>query len=108
MSVAFDPKDRRIIYAGTLHLPWKTTDGGKTWQSIHVGMADDSDVFSIMVDRNRRHRILAGHAAGFTGVQTAAPAGGGRPARPLHPAESTPSCKTRCTKMDYSPARRAV
>ena len=29
-AVAIDPVDSNVIYAGTTHLPWKTTDGGKT------------------------------------------------------------------------------
>src|SRR4029079_10850348 len=49
-AVAVDSANPEIIYAGTSHLPWKTMDGGKTWQSIHTGMIDDSDVFSIYVD----------------------------------------------------------
>ena len=51
-AVAVDPQNPDIIYAGTSHLPWKTTDGGKTWESIHNGMIDDSDVFSLI---RRRH-----------------------------------------------------
>ena len=47
VSVAFDPFSREIIFAGTPHLPWRTTDEGASWQSIHKGMIDDSDVFSI-------------------------------------------------------------
>ena len=50
-SLALDPKDPNVIYAGTFHLPWKTTDGGLNWHSIHTGMIDDSDVMSILVDR---------------------------------------------------------
>src|SRR5436190_147375 len=42
-SIAFDPRDENIIYAGTYHLPWKTTDGGKNWFNIGKGMIDDSD-----------------------------------------------------------------
>src|SRR5262249_1742046 len=53
VALAFDPKDSDILYAGTPHLPWKTTDGGASWHSIASGMIDDSDVFSIQVDRNR-------------------------------------------------------
>ncbi len=47
VSLAFHPADSKILYAGTTHLPWKTADGGASWQSIHTGMIDDSDVFSI-------------------------------------------------------------
>jgi photosystem II stability/assembly factor-like uncharacterized protein len=46
-AVAIDTKDPNIIYAGTSHLPWKTMDGGKTWQPIHTGMIDESDVYSL-------------------------------------------------------------
>ena len=53
VSLAFHPLNRSILYAGTTHLPWKTVDGGATWQSIHTGMIDDSDVFSIVVDARR-------------------------------------------------------
>src|SRR5262249_37594596 len=45
-SLAIDPRDALTIYVGTYHLPWKTTDGGKTWNSIAVGMIDDSDIMS--------------------------------------------------------------
>ncbi len=47
VSVAFDPSEPGTIFAGTPHLPWRTTDEGTSWQSIHKGMIDDSDVFSI-------------------------------------------------------------
>ena len=49
-SIAIDPKDPQIIYAGTWHLPWKTTDGGANWHNIKQGLIDDSDVFSIIID----------------------------------------------------------
>ncbi|MDQ1694234.1 MAG: hypothetical protein QOH85_1769, partial [Acidobacteriaceae bacterium] len=49
-SIAIDPKDSKTIYAGTWHLPWKTTDGGANWRNIKQGLIDDSDVFSIIID----------------------------------------------------------
>jgi photosystem II stability/assembly factor-like uncharacterized protein len=49
-SLAIDPTDSKVIYAGTWHLPWKTTDGGKSWHNIKDGVIDDSDVFSIVID----------------------------------------------------------
>ncbi len=52
-SVAIDPYDGAIVYAGTWHLPWKTMDGGTTWRSIKQGLIDDSDVFSMIVDPSR-------------------------------------------------------
>lgn len=64
-SVAIDTADPNVIYAGTAHLPWKTTDGGKTWESIHEGMIDDSDVFSIYVDHTAPANILASACSGI-------------------------------------------
>ena len=49
-SLAIDPTDANTIYAGTWHLPWKTTDGGKTWKNIKKGLIVDSDIFSILLD----------------------------------------------------------
>src|SRR5258706_1990441 len=49
-SIAIDPRNPDIVYAGTWHLPWKTSDGGATWKNIKNGMVDDSDVFSIIID----------------------------------------------------------
>jgi photosystem II stability/assembly factor-like uncharacterized protein len=49
-SIAIDPADPNTIYAGTWHLPWKTTDGGATWSNVKQGLIDDSDVFSIILD----------------------------------------------------------
>ena len=64
-AVAVDPQNPDIIYAGTSHLPWKTTDGGKTWQSIHTGMIDDSDVFSLYIDHNNPEDIFASACSGI-------------------------------------------
>jgi len=64
-AVAFDAKDPNIFYAGTSHLPWKTMDGGKNWSSIHTGMIDDSDVFSIYVDPVNSQNILASACSGI-------------------------------------------
>jgi photosystem II stability/assembly factor-like uncharacterized protein len=64
-SVAFDPRDENIIYAGTYHLPWKTTDGGKTWFPISKGMIDDSDVMSIVIDPKNPENV---HATACSGI----------------------------------------
>ncbi|MBV8865589.1 MAG: hypothetical protein JO210_09380 [Acidobacteriaceae bacterium] len=69
-AVAIDSKDPQIIYAGTSHLPWKTTDGGKTWESIHTGMIDDSDVFSIFVNPSNPSDILASACSGIYASST--------------------------------------
>jgi photosystem II stability/assembly factor-like uncharacterized protein len=64
-SIAVDPKDSKTIYAGTFHLPWKTTDAGAHWISIHSGMIDDSDVFSVVVDRQQPQRVFASACSGI-------------------------------------------
>lgn len=64
-SVAFDPHDDNIIYAGTYHLPWKTSDGGKNWTNVKAGMIDDSDVMSIIVDPNNPDNV---HATACSGI----------------------------------------
>ncbi len=64
-SVAIDPVDPKIIYAGTWHLPWKTTDGGTKWSSIKEGVIDDSDVFSIIVDQAHPSTVYASACSGI-------------------------------------------
>ena len=64
-AVAIDPVNPDMIYAGTTHLPWRTTDGGKTWESIHTGMIDDSDVFSIYVDPRSPSNVFASACSGI-------------------------------------------
>jgi len=73
-SVAIDPRDPRIIYVGTWHLPWKTTDGGVTWRPIPRGMIDDSDVFTLTLDRRDPDRVHATACSGIYG----SPDGAGR------------------------------
>ena len=64
-SVAMDPRDDRVIYAGTYHLPWKTEDGGKTWKAIPAGMIDDSDVMSLRIDLEIPGTIFASACSGI-------------------------------------------
>ncbi len=64
-AVAIDPTNSDAIYAGTMHLPWKTTDGGKSWSSIHTGMIDDSDVFSIYINPATPSVVLASACSGI-------------------------------------------
>jgi photosystem II stability/assembly factor-like uncharacterized protein len=64
-SLAIDPRDPGIIYAGTFHLPWKTVDGGKKWTPIHSGMIDDSDVLSLAVDASNPQRVFASACSGI-------------------------------------------
>ena len=64
-SVAVDPQDAAVIYAGTYHLPWKTMDGGTSWFPIHSGMIDDSDVMSLQIDSQDPDRVFASACSGI-------------------------------------------
>jgi photosystem II stability/assembly factor-like uncharacterized protein len=64
-ALAFDPTNSKIIYAGTPHLPWKTVDGGASWRSIHDGLIDDSDIFSIRVNATRPELVFASACSGI-------------------------------------------
>src|SRR5262249_34844736 len=65
VSLAFDPSNSKVLYAGTPHLAWKTADGGATWRRIPVGMEEDSDIFSIDVDASQRLHLFAGACSGI-------------------------------------------
>jgi photosystem II stability/assembly factor-like uncharacterized protein len=69
VSLALDPRAPGTVYAGTTHLPWKTTDGGENWTSIHDGMLDDSDVFSILVDSVKPGRVYSSACSGIYSSQ---------------------------------------
>jgi len=64
-SVAVDPTDPMVIYAGTWHLPWKSTDGGRSWFPISAGMIDDSDVMTLTVDRSNPQTVFATACSGI-------------------------------------------
>jgi len=70
-SLAVDPADPDIVYAGTWHLPWKTVDGGKTWHSIKNGLIDDSDVFSIIVDPIQPTAVFLSACSGIYKTESA-------------------------------------
>jgi photosystem II stability/assembly factor-like uncharacterized protein len=73
-SLAIDPRDPQVIYAGTYHLPWKTSDGGKTWFPVAAGMIDDSDVMSLRIDAANPARIFASACSGIYRSENAAAA----------------------------------
>lgn len=64
-SLAIDPNDVNIIYAGTFWRPYKSIDGGKNWKLISSGMIDDSDVFAIEIDSRSPNRIIASACSGI-------------------------------------------
>lgn len=67
-SVAIDPHDTNVIYVGTWHLPWKTSDGGVSWKQTGykaVGMIDDSDVFGITVNPTNANIVFVNACSGI-------------------------------------------
>jgi len=64
-SLASDPRNPAVLYAGTYHLPWKTVDGGRNWQPVAAGMVDDSDVMSITLDPGNPDRVYASACSGI-------------------------------------------
>lgn len=95
VSVAVDPQDPDIVYAGTRHLAWKTTDGGLHWHNTAEGMQDDSDVFSIIVDSKTPSLVYAGACSGIYESDNAA--------EMFHRVEGLPSTamRTRVLKQDH-------
>lgn len=70
-SLAVDPRDPRVIYAGTYHLPWKTLDAGKTWTPASAGLIDDSDIMSLHLDSANPARLFASACSGIYRSETA-------------------------------------
>src|SRR6266478_2009670 len=67
-SVAIDPRDTNVIYIGTWHLPWKTTDAGVSWKQTGykaVGMIDDSDIFGISVNPANADQVYINACSGI-------------------------------------------
>jgi photosystem II stability/assembly factor-like uncharacterized protein len=64
-SIAIDPKDPNTVYAGTWHLAWKTTDAGQNWHPIHNGVTDDSDIFSIIIDKASPNSVYLSACSGI-------------------------------------------
>lgn len=64
-SLAIDPNDTNIIYAGTWWRAYKTTDGGKNWRLIKDGMIDDSDVFAIEIDQRNPDHVVSSACSGI-------------------------------------------
>jgi photosystem II stability/assembly factor-like uncharacterized protein len=64
-SLAIDPRNTSVIYAGTWYLPYKTTDGGRTWASTKNGIIDDSDIFAIDIDPRNPDHVIASACSGI-------------------------------------------
>lgn len=64
-SLAIDPRDTNIIYAGTWWRAYKSTDGGNNWRLVKDGMIDDSDVFAIEINPENPDSIIASACSGI-------------------------------------------
>jgi photosystem II stability/assembly factor-like uncharacterized protein len=99
-SVAVNPVDTNIMYAGTWHLPWKTVDGGKTWHSIKQGLIVDSDVFSIILDPVQPNIVFLSACSGIYKSED-----GGEQ---FHKIQGIPMTARRTRKLLQDPGNRQV
>ena len=100
VSVAIDPQSPEIVYAGTRHLAWKTSNGGQSWHSIHDGMLDDSDVFSIIVDPKTPSRVYASACSGIYKSDNGADL--------FHRVQGMPHSAIRTRVLKQDPARPSI
>ncbi len=99
-SLAVDPTNPEILYAGTWHLPWKTSDGGESWHSIKKGVIDDSDVFSIIIDPEKPQTVYASACSGIYKSET-----GGELFRKI---QGIPATARRTRVLRQDPSNRKV
>ncbi len=99
-SLAVDPANPDIVYAGTWHLPWKTEDGGKNWHNIKQGLIDDSDVFSIILDPDKPSTVFLSACSGIYKSMNA-----GLKFRKI---EGIPSTARRTRVLKQDPANREI
>jgi photosystem II stability/assembly factor-like uncharacterized protein len=64
-SLAINPENADIMFAGTWFLPYRSTDGGQTWEVVKKGMIEDSDVFDIDIDAKNPKHMLASACSGM-------------------------------------------
>jgi photosystem II stability/assembly factor-like uncharacterized protein len=64
-SLAIDPRNPQVIYAGTYHLPWLTRDGGRNWKPVITGIIDDSDIMSLRLDAANPDRLYMSACSGI-------------------------------------------
>ncbi|MFB3916400.1 MAG: WD40/YVTN/BNR-like repeat-containing protein [Terriglobales bacterium] len=99
-SIAIDPRNPDIIYAGTWHLAWKTTDGGRNWHSIKRGVIDDSDVFSLIVDHSNPQVVYLSACSGIYKSENAAEL--------FHKIQGIPFSARRTRVLQQDPVNAAV
>ena len=95
-SMAFNPTDPKTLYVGTWHLGWWTTDAGVSWQPMHRGMEEDSDIMTLTVDPRDPSTL---YATACTGIYRAA-----RPGEPWTTLRGIPEGqrRTRAFALDES------
>lgn len=63
-SLAIDPADSQIVYAGTLGGGvFKTTNGGTSWKPVNTGLAN-TDIRSLAIDPTDTRIVYAGAYSG--------------------------------------------
>lgn len=60
-TIAIDPNESDIIFAGTDVGAFISTDGGKTWGEINDGLSDVTPVYSIVVDKDSNVYAATSH-----------------------------------------------
>jgi photosystem II stability/assembly factor-like uncharacterized protein len=67
ISLAMDPYDSRVLYAGTAFSgPYRTTDGGNSWHPIHEGMDPSERTKSmVIVDPHERNHLYSQGRSGL-------------------------------------------
>ncbi len=64
-SIAVDPTNANIVYAGSVSGGiWKTTDGGTSWKPLKDFM-ENLSISSLVIDPNHHNTIWAGTGEGF-------------------------------------------
>ncbi len=99
-SLAVDPRNPEIVYAGTWHLPWKTLNGGKTWRNIKQGLIVDSDVFSMIIDPERPRTVYLSACSGIYKSENAGDL--------FHKIQGIPSAARRTRVLMQDPENREV
>jgi len=64
-SVAIDPNYPGEIFVGTWHLGYVTHNGGTSWHPIDKGVINDSDFFSIILDKTDPSTVYIGACSGI-------------------------------------------
>jgi photosystem II stability/assembly factor-like uncharacterized protein len=64
-SLAIDPRNTDVVYAGTWYLPYRTRDGGQSWAVTKQGIIDDSDIFALNIDPRDANHIFASACSGI-------------------------------------------